>query len=324
MFTLSGKAKQFLVLTAKLLIVGGAFYFIYDRIAQNEGLDWSRLTEAVTRKNSAWIVVVIIMLSFFNRFAEILKWQNLISSFKKISLAQATDQVLASLTAGMFTPNGVGEYAAKALYYKKAQAKNIVFLNLICNGAQLIIAVLAGIAGLFFFNLSYGVIPLGLFLLLLSGLIAIIIAVFLSRKIDIKGYSLQKFFRNINEIPKPVNRRNLALAFARYLSIVHQHYFIFLLFDVHLPYPIMLSAITGVYFLGSSLPTFQFLDFAVRGSVAVFFFGLAGVNEWIVVFAATLQWLLNIVIPVALGSFYVFRFRTERTDEPDDVTLHRE
>ena len=324
MFTPSRKAKQFLVLTAKLLIVGGAFYFIYDRIAENNNLDWSRLTDAVTRKNSAWIVVVIILLSFLNRFIEILKWQNLIASFKKISPTQATDQVLASLTAGMFTPNGVGEYAAKALYYKKAQAKNIVFLNLICNGAQLIIAVLAGIIGLLLFNLKYGVIPDALFLLLLSGLIAIIIAVFLSRKITIKGYSLQKFFSNINEVPKQIHQKNLFLALARYLCIIHQHYFIFLLFDVHLPYPIMLSAITGIYFLGSSLPTFQFLDFAVRGSVAVFFFGLAGVNEWIVVFAATIQWLLNIVIPVALGSFYVFRFKTERNDEPENITLHQE
>jgi len=323
MFTLSRKAKQFLVLTAKLLIVGGAFYFIYDRIAQNDNLDWSRLEDAVTRKNSGWVVAVILLLSFLNRFIEILKWQNLIATFKKISIAQSADQVLASLTAGMFTPNGVGEYAAKALYYKKAQAKNIVFLNLICNGVQLIIAVLAGLVGLMFFNLQYGVIPNSLFILLLCGIAAIITAVFLSRKIDIKGYSLQKFFKSINEVPKPVNRKNLLLALARYLSIVHQHYFIFLLFGVHLPYPVMLSAITGVYFLGSSLPTFQFLDFAVRGSVAVFFFGLAGVNEWIVIFAATLQWLLNIVIPVALGSYYVFRFKTER-NEPEEITLHRE
>jgi hypothetical protein len=314
MVTLPRKAKQFLVLTAKLLIVGGAFYFIYDRIAQNDGLDWNRLTGAVTGPRSYGLVIVILLLSFLNRFIEILKWQNLIASFKKISVAQATDQVLASLTAGMFTPNGIGEYAAKALYYKKAQAKNIVFLNLICNGAQLIIAVLAGIAGLIAFNAACHVIPNKLLLIIVVAIIILIAVIFSSRKIAIKGYSLQKFFGNINEIPKPIHRKNLLLALCRYLSIMHQHYFIFLLFGVSLPYPAMICAIAGVYFLGSSLPTFQFLDFAVRGSLAVFFFGLMGVNEWIVVFAATLQWLLNIVIPVALGSYYVFRFKTEREE----------
>lgn len=314
MFTLPRKAKQFLVLTAKLLIVGGAFYFIYDRIAKNDGLDWSRLTNAITGTKAYVLVALILVLSFLNRFLEILKWQNLIGSFKKISVAQATDQVLASLTAGMFTPNGVGEYAAKALYYKKYQAKNIIFLNLICNGAQLIIAVLAGLTGLVLFNYSYSVMPNTLLFFIIAAIVGVVAIIFASRKVAIKGYSIQKFFESINEIPKPIHRKNLILALCRYLSIMHQHYFIFLLFGVEIPYPVMLSAITGVYFLGSSLPTFQFLDFAVRGSLALFFFGLMDVNEWIVVFAATLQWLLNIVIPVALGSYYVFRFKTGDSD----------
>jgi hypothetical protein len=54
------------------------------------------------------------------------------------------------------------------------------------------------------------------------------------------------------------------------------------------------------------------VDFAVRGSVAVYFFGILGVNEWIVVFAATLQWLLNIVLPVSIGSYFVFSFKPEK------------
>ena len=110
-------------------------------------------------------------------------------------------------------------------------------------------------------------------------------------------------------MPRNIHLKNIFLAICRYLSIIHQHYFIFLAFDVALPYPVMISVIACVYFLGSSLPSFQFLDFAVRGSVAVYFFGILGINEWIVVFAATLQWMLNIVIPVSIGSFFVLRFR---------------
>jgi len=317
------KAKQYLVVLAKLLIVGGAFYFIYDRIAQNDNLDWNHLTDATTREHSFYIIAVILLLSFLNRFLEILKWQNLIGSFQNISKAEATKQVLAALTAGMFTPNGVGEYAAKALYYKKDQAKNIVVLNLICNGAQLIIAVIAGLAGLIAFNAIYSVIPTAKLLIIIAAIIIVVSIVFASRNITIKSYSLQKFFESINEIPKNIHRKNMALSLCRYLCIVHQHYFIFLLFGVYIPYPVMISAITGVYFLGSSLPTFQFLDFAVRGSVAVYFFGIIGVNEWIVVFAATLQWLLNIVIPVTIGSYYVLRFKAISLVE-DEPTLRRE
>jgi hypothetical protein len=72
-----------------------------------------------------------------------------------------------------------------------------------------------------------------------------------------------------------------------------------------------MAAITSVYFLASSLPTFQFLDFAVKGSVAIYFFGILGVNEWIVVFISTLMWFLNVVLPVIIGAFYVLNFKTK-------------
>ena len=71
----------------------------------------------------------------------------------------------------------------------------------------------------------------------------------------------------------------------------------------------MLATIASVYFLASSLPSFQFFDFAVKGSVAVFLFGKLGVNESIVVSITFLMWLFNLVIPVVIGSFYVLRFK---------------
>ena len=289
--------------------MGGAFYFIYDRLANNEQLDWKRFTDTLQGPQSALLIFIILLLTFLNRFLEILKWQNLVSYLQPLSLGKAAGQVLAAVTAAIFTPNGIGEYAAKALYYKKEQARTIIFLNLICNGVQLIIAVLAGVIGLSVFNMIYNVIPIRTLLIIGAALAGIIVIVFSTRKITIRGYSLQKLGEKITELPKVIHRKNNILALLRYLSIIHQHYFIFLLFGVDIPYPVMISAIAGIYFLGSSLPTFQFLDFAVRGSVAVFFFGIIGVNEWIVVFAATLQWLLNIVIPVSIGSYFVFRFK---------------
>ncbi|MGQ2982846.1 hypothetical protein [Flavobacterium sp.] len=315
---LSHKAKEFLVLTAKLLIVGGAFYFIYSRISDEGQLDWSRITDAISRKGANLLVFLILMLTLLNRSLEIVKWQNLVSWLQPLSLGKAAAQVLAAMTAALFTPNGIGEYAAKALYYKKEQAGDIIFLNLVCNGIQLIIAVLVGIAGLVIFNGMYDVITTGTLLLILGGIVTVCVLVFASRNITIKGYSLQRLFAKVGEMPKAIHRKNMALAISRYLCLIHQHYFLFLLFGVDLPYFVMISAIAGVYFLGSSLPTFQLLDFAVRGSVAVYFFGILGVNEWIVVFAATLQWLLNIVLPVSIGSYFVFRFRASPQPSPKE------
>ena len=303
MITIPHKAKQFLVFTVKLLIVTAAFYFIYDQLANNDKLDWKKFEELVTKKASVFGIVFILSFSFLNRFLEILKWKNLVSTIKIISLGEATKQVLGALTAGIFTPNGLGEYAGKALYFEKSQTKQVIFLNLICNGIQMILTILFGTIGLFF--IGYWKWSVAIIIIIC----VVLLASFVSKKIKIKGYSIQKLLDKINEIPKRVHNKNILLAICRYLVFSHQYYFLFLAFDVDLPYFSMMATITTVYFLASSLPSFQFLDFAVKGSVAVFFFAKLGVNEWIVVFISTLMWFLNVVLPVFIGSYYVLKFK---------------
>jgi len=311
MISVPHKAKQFLVLVIKLLIVGGAFYFIYNQLMHNDQLDWEKFIALVKSKQSFGAFAFILFLSFLNRFLEILKWQNLVSVIAKITVGTASKQVLGALTAAIFTPNGIGEYAGKALFFEKSQTKKIVFLNLICNGIQMVLTVVFGIFGLLYFNTVYNVITSQTVLILFGLLLLLFGILFSVKKITIKGYSIEKLIHKINEIPKKVHRKNILLAVARYLVFSHQYYFLFLLFDVDLSYFLLMATITSVYFLASSLPTFQFLDFAVKGSVAVYFFGLLGVNEWIVVFISTLMWFLNVVLPVIIGSYFVLNFKSQ-------------
>lgn len=299
----TSQIKEKSVYVIKLLIVGAAFYFIYNQLAHNDKLDWQKFVTLVKQKQSFFEFFFLLTFSFANRFLEILKWQNLVSFLKPISLGESTKHVLGALTMGIFTPNGLGEYAGKALYFEKIKTKKIIFLNLVCNGIQMILTVVFGTIGLFilgYWKWCLAIIGISFLLLLAS---------FLSKNIKIKGYSIDKLIKKINEIPKRIHQKNNLLALFRYLIFSHQYYFLFLAFDVDLPYLTMMATIATVYFLASSLPSFQFLDFAVKGSMAVLFFGKLGVNEWIVVFITTLMWLLNVVLPVIIGSYYVFKFK---------------
>jgi hypothetical protein len=311
MISIPHKTKQFLVLLIKVLIVVGAFYFIYDQLANNDKLDWVQFTAKFKKNQSVIGIGFLLLLSILNRYFEILKWQNLASNIKPITVSEATKQVLAALTAGIFTPNGIGEYAGKALYYEKSETTQVIFLNLICNGIQMVLTVIIGLFGLLYFNAQYHVITTETVLIIFGALLLLIIVLFSVKKITLKGYSIEKLIHKINEIPHRIHKKNILLGICRYLVFSHQYYFLFLAFDVDLPYLILMSAVTSVYFLASSLPTFQFLDFAVKGSVAIFFFGILGVNEWIVIFVSTLMWFLNVVLPVIIGSYYVLNFKTK-------------
>lgn len=308
MISISDKAKQFGVFIIKLLIVITAFYFIYHQLATNKQLDWYKFSELVHKKATFFGIIFLLSFSVANRYLEILKWQNLVSFLRPISVGESTKQVLGALTAGIFTPNGLGEYAGKALYFDKTKTKTIVFLNLICNGIQMILTIVFGTIGL----LVIGYWKWALAILLVSCFL--FLASFLSKKITVKGYSIQRLLEKLNEIPKAIHQKNIFLAIGRYLVFSHQYYFLFLAFDVDLPYLTLMTNIAVVYFLASSLPSFQFLDFAVKGSVAMFFFGKLGVNEWIVVFISTLMWFLNVVLPVVIGSYFVLKFRVNHEE----------
>lgn len=303
MITIPHKAKQLLVFSVKLLIVVGAFYFIYNQLASNDKLDWEKFLILFHKNQSISGILFLLFLSFLNRYFEILKWQNLAQVVKSISLYEATKQVLAALTLGVFTPVGVGEYAGKALYFDKKDTKKIIFLNLICNGIQIVATGIFGILGMML--LGYWVWSW----VTISSTIAFLLFAYFTKKIKIKGYSIDDLLDRINEIPKKIHLKNFVLGMCRYLVFSHQYYFLFLAFDVDLSYTTLMATITTVYFLASVIPSFQFLDFALKGSLAVYFFGILGVNEWVVVFVTTLMWFLNIVLPVIIGSYFVMIFK---------------
>lgn len=300
MLAIPYKTKQFLFFFVKLLIVVGAFYFCYHQLANNDKLDWDKFLVLLQKNKSFSGISFILFLSFLNRFLEILKWQNLVKTIKTISISEATKQVLAALTLGIFTPVGVGEYAGKALYYDKKSTKKIIFLNLICNGIQIVATVFFGTIGLLLLGFGFWV---------LAFVLAILLITFLSKSIKIKNYSIEDFLIRITAIPKSIHQKNILLGFCRYLVFSHQYYFLFLGFDIDVDYFSMMATITTVYFLASIVPSFQFLDFALKGSLSIYFFGLLGVNEWVVVFVTSLMWFLNIVLPALIGGFYVLNFR---------------
>lgn len=308
---LSPKIKQFLLLLLKLIVVGLAFYFIQSQLADKEW-DWNIIAEKWQQPNAVFFIVGILTLTFLNRFIEILKWKNLAQIIEPISIWESTKQVLIGITFGIVTPNGIGEYAGKAWFYNRKNAGKIVFLNAVCNGIQVIYAVAFGLIGTLYVNYLHEFIPSTYIYLFFGGLLAAILIIFSIKNISIKGYSLQTIFTFLSEIPKEIHRKNIILAFLRYTVLVHQYYLLYRFFDVEIAYGTLLAVVASIYLLASSLPNFQAIDFALKGSVALFLFGFFGVNEWVIALVATSIWLLNLVIPISIGSVFLLLFNPKK------------
>ncbi len=305
MNAISDKAKQFVAFTIKILVVGLALWFIYKRLSDSTWLDWEEFKATLAGKNIFLASFVVVLLAFLNRFFEILKWKNLANLLKPVSVLDSTKQVLSALVFSIFTPNGIGEYGAKALFFQKKQAKNVVFLNFVCNGIQMIITILFGIIGLLllgYFDWLFGA---------LSILLLLWILVFVLKKIKIRGYSINTLIDEIYKIPKKIHRQNTVLGISRFVFFSLQQYYLFVFFGVEVSFLPMIATIMAVYLIASCLPNFQFFDFMVKGGVAVYFFGLIGVNEWVVMIVALLMWVLNVVLPVLIGTGFVLSHKTK-------------
>jgi len=157
--SVSHKTKQFFALVIKLAIVIGATYFIYDKLVHNSQLKFDTFVSQLHTSGIFNITTIILLVfaTFLNWFLEILKWKTLVQHIKSISLWESTAHSLGGLTASLFTPNRIGEYGAKALYFSKSERKRVVGLNFLGNTAQLLATVFFGLIGFSFFVYEFGV-----------------------------------------------------------------------------------------------------------------------------------------------------------------------
>ena len=309
------KTKQFFFVLIKLSIVVGAFYFIYSKIAKNESLEFSTFLSFLNENNvfSTKNISILILLSFFNWFFEILKWQYLVVTLKHISFRSALEQSLGGLTASLITPNRIGDYGAKAIYFTKKLRTKIVLLNLLGNMAQMTVTTLFGLVGLFFFLNAYSIdinfykITRFASIILIIGLLALF--GMKQKRFKIKGFSFTAILTFIKSISLKTHSLNLALSFIRYLIFSFQFYYLLIAFGVDISYANAMMVITSMYLLASIVPTISIFDVVVKGSIAVFLFGYLHISELTILSITTTMWLLNFVIPSITGSYFVLNFK---------------
>ena len=309
------KTKQFFFVLIKLSIVVGAFYFIYSKLAENENLQFSEFILFLKKNNTFSLknITILLILSLFNWFFEIIKWQYLVKTIKQISFRSALEQSLGGLTASLITPNRIGDYGAKAIYFSKQLRTKVVLLNLLGNMAQMTITTLFGVIGFIIFvnrydiDINYYKVAKFVSLLLLISLFAVL--GIKQKRFKIKGFSFTQVIDFIKSLSFDTHFRNLLLSLVRYLIFSFQFYYLLTMFGVDVEYTKAMVVITSMYLLASIVPSISIFDVVVKGSIAVFLFGYVEVNELTILSIITLMWLLNYVVPSVFGSYFVLNFK---------------
>lgn len=319
MYNILHTYKRTLFLILKLLIVLAAGYFMFEKLTTNELLSISKFKEQLSFifSKKLYALIGILLLTDANWLLEIFKWKGLVSTLKKITFFEAYEQCFGSHTAAIITPNRIGEYGAKALYFKKAHRKKIIGFNFIGNMSQLITTIVFGCIGLTSVISNYTIVFPKLNLQKVFILFLIFMLLLIFRKhfafLKIQNYT-EKLRRFIKNIPKSIYKKTLLFSIARYLVFSHQFYFLLYLFGVETDYFTLMSLIFCTYFFASIIPSLAIFDWIIKGSIAIWLFQLIDVNELTVITITLFMWVLNFAIPALIGSIFVLNFKTSHLE----------
>jgi len=313
------KYTIFLQYLIKISIVFAAFYFIYNHLFNNAKLHYKVLESTVinsvlTEKKHLFIVFSFTLL---NWFLDILKWKVLVSSVKKISLKEAIIQSLTAHTAALITPNRIGEYGIKPLFFKQKNRKKIVLVNLIHHMLQMLVTTIFGIIGVVYVLKKFHVeIPVFKYQKLIYYIAPLILLLLLAIKTGINKKIRSVYWNKIIRFLKGISKKTLLNAFVlsalKYLTFVHQFIYLLFLFGIRITYFEILLVLFAFYFIASILPSIPLFDWAIKGSVAIMVLHFVGINELIATIITTIMWLLNFAIPAIIGSYFVLKFKKQR------------
>ncbi len=299
---------KILVGVACLGLIAQRLYFSYS--AEN----LTSVKEIFTPYNNLLILFAFALL-FLNWGIEIYKWSFLTRSIEMISFLKAWQSVWMGVCIGNLTPGRVGEFAGRVLFFKPEHRAKAATLHFVGGITQLIITMIMGCIGLLCFSsmidknyfisiLAAEVILLFVFSVLLWRINKVIVW------LNTRSF-LDKFdFTNL-EIKRSMLLKLLFFSAMRYFVFFIQFFLLLTACGVSGDISHIVGAIAITYLLLSTIPMISFIEVAIRAFVVVLLFGGLGSNDWKLSVAATLLWMINIVIPSVFG--YIFLVKNKFT-----------
>ncbi|WP_416338752.1 hypothetical protein [Pedobacter sp. MC2016-05] len=315
---MTGKNKNILSILIKAAIVVFAFWFIYHKLVANKNLEnFATLLKDIPQVEIFGIIGFVVLLMFLNWFLEAAKWKRLMSHIERISFYRAIESVFCGLTLAIFTPNRLGEYGGRVFFLSpKRRIVGIVAMTVGNIGQLVLTNVFGAIAACFF---VYRFVPIDHLVFLAVVVFAMGICLFfivfyfniqwlngilLSFKFTRK---YKKFYSILGRYRKKELFKIMLFCLARYLVFSFQYFILFVWLIPGLQYLDIVMMTCLLFLIQSALPSLDLFDVGIRSVTAVELFKHV-TNQHVAVIACTASiWLINIIIPAILGTYFVFK-----------------
>jgi len=325
-----------------IILLLAAYLFIYFQLFYNKDLKaiFSFFDQQLQLENSPILFTIVVVLMPVNLILESLKWKYLIRKAESISFKKSLSCVLTGITISIFTPNRIGDFAGKVFLLKKANPWKTTFISILGSLSQSLTTFLCGSLGLTLLLILFSTIPYTEFGVLLFGLLSCflvldlviilfyfkvsIVTDFISKLILASWRRIRVYLGVLSSFSLKELLIVLLLSLIRYLVFNFQLFILFRILSIHLSLFESFIISSSIFFILSFIPSIALAEIGIRGSVAIAVLGIFYDNLQIypehyrmgVVTAMSMLWLLNIILPAILGSFFVLKLRFFRRKPP--------
>jgi hypothetical protein len=263
------------------------------------------------------IMGLVVLLMFVNWGVEALKWKKLIAKAEQISVWKAIESVFCGLTWAVFTPNRIGEYGGRVFFLSPRRRITGVLAMAVGNVGQMVLTNVFGAACLCIFLHRFVPIDAILFYAIVSfsWIFCLFLIVFYFNIRWVNGLLLslrwtrkyKKFYSILARYRKKELLDILLYGLARYAVFSTQYFIVFhwLIPGISALNIVMMVCI--LFFVQSVLPSLDLLDIGIRSATASYFFGFVTDQDVAVIACTASIWLINIIFPAILGSYFVFK-----------------
>ncbi|WP_316830822.1 hypothetical protein [Pedobacter aquatilis] len=315
---MTARNKKILSFVIKAAIVVFAFWFIYHKIAANKNLkNFESLLNGLPQAEIIGVIGFVFLLMFVNWFLEAAKWKHLMARIESISFYKAIESVFCGLTLAIFTPNRLGEYGGRVFFLSPKRRIVGVVAMAVGNIGQLVLTNIFGAIALsvfiykfidldyrLFFAIQVVVVVFCLFFAVFYFNIQWLNGMLLSFKFTRK---YKKFYSILGRYKKGELFKILMFCLARYIVFSSQYFILFIWLIPGLHYTDILMMISILFFVQSTLPSLDLFDVGIRSITASYFFGYITHHDIAVIACTASIWLINIIIPAILGTYFVFK-----------------
>ena len=317
---MTSSAKKIFSYLLKAVILVLAGLFIYHRVNNNTNLkQFETLISHISRNQVITTMAFVVLLMVVNWVLESFKWQYLARALVTISIWEAIEAVFCGLTWAIFTPNRIGDYGGRVMFLPNRKRIHGVFAMAVGHFGQNVITNITGLlASLWFIYYFLNIntwFYLGIVVLTLAYLFLLSIFYFNIRWIIsfLDRIRFLEKYRRFFDIMGRYSHRELLIvigySLARFFVFSFQYYLVIHLLLPELPFFQMMMTVIVFIFIQSAMPSLDLLDIGVRSFTAAHLFSYITNQQLAIIAAVSSIWLVNLIIPAALGSVFVLKLR---------------